>query len=395
MAVLPEIAAGAADMVAWRHRLHAAPEIGFEVHETARFVAGCLRSFGCDRVETGIGGSGVVGVVQGRADGPAVGLRADMDALPIHEDTGLAYGSRHAGRMHACGHDGHTTILLGAARYLCATRRFRGSVVLIFQPAEEIGRGAAAMLGDALLERFPLRRVFGLHNWPGLSEGVVFCREGPVMAAVADLTIGLAGHGGHGGMPHIASDQILAAAHLVVALQGIVARNLPAVEAGVVSIGHVEDTGAWNVLPSEVCLRGTVRWFAPEIGDLLERRIGEVAQAVAGAWNCRCSMEFCRVTPAVMNHPAATLEAEAATREVLGDAGLVLLPAPLMAGDDVGALLAAVPGCYLMLGAGGGPGAMPLHHPRYDFNDGLLPVGASLMARLAERGLDGADGGNA
>jgi hippurate hydrolase len=383
-----EIVAGHADMMAWRHWLHATSELGFDIPETARFVADRLRSFGCDLVEIGIGRSGVVAVVRGAGDGPAVGLRADMDALPIHEETGRSYSSRHSGRMHACGHDGHTAMLLGAARYLCATRRFRGSVVLVFQPAEEIGRGAAAMLKDALLERFPMRRLFGLHNWPGLPEGVAFCHEGPVMAAVADLTIGLIGRGGHGGAPHLATDQIVAAAHLVLALQGIVARNLPPLQSGVISIGHVADTGAWNVLPAEVVLRGTARWFDPGIGTLLERRIAEVAHASAAAWDAVGTVEIRHLSGPVVNHPDATRQAAAAAAEIVGDGGVDSLPAPLMIGDDVGLLLAAVPGCYLILGAGD---ASPLHHPGYDFNDALLPIGASLLAKCAERVLSGAN----
>ena len=387
MPVLPDIADGHADMIAWRQHIHSAPEVGFDLHQTAGFVAGLLRGFGCDRVEMAIGESGVVGVIHGNGDGPALGLRADMDALPIVEDTGHPHASRRAGQMHACGHDGHTAMVLGAARHLCATRHFAGSVVLIFQPAEEIGRGAAAMLDDGLLRRFPVSRIFGLHNWPGLAEGAVFCRPGPIMAAVADLTIRLAGRGGHGGMPHLASDQLLAAAQVIVAVQGIVARNMSALEAGVITIGHVIDTGAWNVMPSEVVLRGTVRWFAPDVGALLEHRIAEVSHAAAAAWGATCAVEFCRMTPAVVNDPVATREAELAASEIVGQAAVALLPAPLMAGDDVGALMAAVPGCYLILGAGDDPGVAPLHHPRYDFNDALLPLGASLLARCVERGL--------
>ncbi len=387
MPIPPEIAATHAAMAAWRHHLHAMPELGFELHDTARFVAGTLHDLGCDRVETGIGGTGVVGIIHGAAVGPAVGLRADMDALPIHEETGLAHASTRPGQMHACGHDGHTAMLLGAARYLCATRRFHGSVVLIFQPAEEIGRGAAAMLADSLLERFPLRRLFGLHNWPGFAEGIAFARTGPVMAAVADISIRLSGQGGHGGMPHLASDLVLAGAQLVTAVQGIVARSLPASEAGVISIGHVEDSGAWNVMPSELLLRGTARWFNPAAGALMEERLGEVSRAVAGAWRAKVSLAFTRLTPPVVNHEEATRQAGEVARDVLGPGGLAPLPAPLMAGDDIGALLAEVPGCYLMLGAG--PDVAPLHHPRFDFNDALLPLGAGLLARFAEHALNG------
>ena len=388
MPVLPELVATCPEMIAWRHRLHAAPELGFDLPETARFVAESLCGFGCDQVEVGIGDTGVVGVVNGGAGGPVIGLRADMDALPILEDTGLPYASRHSGRMHACGHDGHTAMLLGAARYLCATRRFRGSVVLVFQPAEEIGRGADAMLRDALIERFPMRHLFGLHNWPGLPLGVLFCREGPVMAAVADITIRLAGQGGHGGAPHLCSDQMLVAAHVVVALQGIVARNLPAAQAAVISIGHIADAGAWNVMPPEVILRGTARWLEPDIGVQLQRRITEVVQATASAWGASGTVEFHRLSGPVVNAAAATETARAAAAEILGDPGVATLQAPLMIGDDMGVLLAAVPGCYLILGAGE---AAPLHHPCYDFNDALLPLGASLLARFAERALAGAE----
>lgn len=386
MPILPAIAVARADMVGWRQHLHSMSELGFDLAETSGFVADHLRDFGCDIVATGIGESGVVAVIRGGADGPAIGLRADMDALPIPEDTGLQHASRIAGRMHACGHDGHTAMLLGAARYLCETRRFAGSAVLIFQPAEEIGRGAAAMVRDGLLERFPVQRMFGLHNWPGLQEGGVFCLPGPVMAAVGDITIRLTGRGGHGGMPHLAEDQLLAAAQMIVALQGIVARNLSALESGVITIGHVGDTGAWNVMPSEVVLRGTARWFRPEVGLLLERRLSEVALATAAAWGGSCAIDFVRVTPPVVNDSDATSAAATAAEAVVGTAGVLRLPAPLMAGDDVGALLAAVPGCYIMLGAGEGSGTAPLHHPHYDFNDSLLPIGASLLATIVERG---------
>jgi len=379
----PDFAALAGTMRAWRRHLHAHPELGMQEHRTAQFVADRLAEFGCDEVATGLGETGVVAVIRGRGPGRSVALRADMDALPIEEPARFPYASRHAGRMHACGHDGHMAMLLGAARHLAERRDFDGRAVLVFQPDEERGRGVAAMLGDGLLRRFPFDRVFALHNWPGLEEGVAFGRVGPSMAAVAEIMVTFAARGGHAALPHLTPDAMLGAAQFQVAVQAMLSREVPAQESAVVSFGAIAGDGSWNVLPARTVLRGTARWFDRAVGELLERRVAEVARAVALGCGLGVEVAFRRLSPPVVNEAAAVAMAAAAAG-ALGGTGLADLDVPVATGDDMGVLLAEVPGCYLLLGAGPGAG---LHTAGYDFNDSLLPLGAALLAGAARRAL--------
>jgi hippurate hydrolase len=376
-----------AEMTAWRRDFHQHPELAFEEVRTSGIVAQKLREFGCDEVVTGIARTGVVGVIRGNnaASGRAIGLRADMDALPILEETGVPHASTNPGKMHACGHDGHTTMLLGAAKYLAETRNFDGTVYVIFQPAEENFGGGEVMVKEGLFDRFPMERVFGLHNWPGVPAGTFLWREGPVMAAVANLEVTITGKGAHGAMPNNGNDPIVIAAAIVQALQSIVARNVEPVEGGVITIGHINGGHTYNVIPSEVRMLGTARWFAPEVGDLLERRFLETVQGIAAAFGATAEARFIRLYPATINEVASVHLAADAARAVQGEQRVVPMPKPTMGGEDFSFMLNAKDGAYLMLGGGRGADDAQVHHPKYDFNDDILPVGASWWAALAER----------
>ena len=376
-----------AEMTAWRRDFHEHPELAFEEVRTSRIVAEKLREFGCDEVVTGIAKTGVVGVIRGNnaASGRAIGLRADMDALPILEDTGVPYASKTPGKMHACGHDGHTTMLLGAAKYLAETRNFDGTVYVIFQPAEENFGGGEVMVKEGLFERFPMERVFGLHNWPGLPAGTFAWREGPVMAAVANLEVTITGKGAHGAMPHNGNDPIVVAAAVVQALQSIVARNVEPVDAGVITIGHINGGHTYNVIPQSVTMLGTARWFAADVGDLLEKRFLETVQGIAAAFGASAEAKFIRLYPATINEATSTGLAAEAARAVQGETRVIHMPKPTMGGEDFSFMLNAKDGAYLMLGGGRGPAEANVHHPKYDFNDEILPIGASWWATLAER----------
>ncbi|MBW6397274.1 amidohydrolase [Roseomonas sp. HJA6] len=376
-----------AEMTAWRRDFHEHPELAFEEVRTSEIVADKLRAFGCDEVITGIAKTGVVGVIRGNnaASGRAIGLRADMDALPILEETGLAYASKNAGKMHACGHDGHTTMLLGAAKYLAETRNFDGTVYVIFQPAEENFGGGEVMVKEGLFERFPMERVFGLHNWPSLPAGTFAWREGPVMAAVANLEVTITGKGAHGAIPQNGNDPIVIAAAIVQALQSIVARNVEPVEGGVITIGHINGGHTYNVIPEQVSMLGTARWFAPEVGDLLEKRFLETVTGIAAAFGAKADAKFIRLYPATINEPVSTGLAADAARAVQGDARVIPMAKPTMGGEDFSFMLNVKDGAYLMLGGGRSATDAMVHHPKYDFNDEILPVGASWWAALAER----------
>ncbi|MDE3237325.1 MAG: amidohydrolase [Paracoccaceae bacterium] len=382
MAVLNSIAASAAEMTAWRHHLHMNPEIGMECRETAAFVAARLRDFGVDEVHEGVGRTGVVGIIRGRASGPAIGLRADMDALPMHEATGADHASTVAGRMHACGHDGHTTMLLGAAKYLAATRNFAGTVVLVFQPAEETGEGAKAMLADGLMDRFGVERVWGIHTSPQHDLGVFSTRSGPLMAAVGEFDVTVRGRGGHGAYPQKAADPVAALLVMGNALQTIVGRNVAAEEEAVLSICALEAGAAFNVIPAEARLRGTIRSFSVETRDLLRRRIREVCEGVAAAMGVSVEIGGSIDLDPTVNHAAETDFAVEVAREVTG--AVEIAPHPHMGGEDFGAMLAARPGAFLFLGQGKGP---MVHETTFDFNDAAAPIGASFFARLVERAL--------
>jgi len=389
MPINNRIAGFADEMTAWRRDLHEHPELGYEETRTAGIVAEKLREFGCDEVVTGIARTGVVGVIHGAKgkSGRAIGLRADMDALPILEASGAPHASTNPGKMHACGHDGHTTMLLGAAKYLAETRNFDGTVYVIFQPAEEGGAGGDLMVKEGLFERFPVERVYGLHNWPGAPAGTFIWREGPVMAATAKLHATIRGTGAHGAMPHQGNDPIVIAAQIVTALQSVVARNVEPAESGVLTIGHINGGDTFNVIPDEVKLLGTARWFKPEVGDLLEQKFVAIVEGVAAAFGGSAKAVFERGYPATVNEPESTKLAIKAAEAVAGSARVVEMPQPTMGGEDFSFMLNARPGSYLMLGSGRGKDDPSLHNPRYDFNDEVLAVGASWWATLAEQQL--------
>ncbi len=390
MPIINRIAEYHDEMTAWRRDIHMHPEIGFEETRTAALVAGKLREFGVDEVVTGIAKTGVVGVIRGQgrnggASGKAIGLRADMDALPMQEETGLPHASKIPGMMHACGHDGHTTMLLGAAKYLAETRNFDGTVYVIFQPAEESLGGGREMVAEKLFERFPMQRVFGMHNWPGAPEGEFWWRDGPVMAAVANLDVTITGTGAHGALPHTGNDPIVIAAQIVTALQSIVARNVEPVEAGVITIGHINGGSTWNIIPETVKLMGTARWFKPEVGDLLEKKFCEICHGIAAAFGAKAEVNFVRAYPATVNETESTSIARAVAEQVVGTAKVKHMEKPTMGGEDFSFMLNACPGNYIMIGGARKPGEPNVHNPAYDFNDAVLPTGASYWAMLAER----------
>ncbi len=387
MPILNRIAEFHPEMTAWRQDFHRHPELGFEEHRTAGIVAEKLREFGCDEVVTGIAKTGVVGVIHGAKgrSGRAIGLRADMDALPIHEATGLPHASTIPGKMHACGHDGHTAMLLGAAKYLAETRNFDGTVYVVFQPAEENGGGGGVMVKEGLFARFPMERIFGLHNWPGAPAGSFLWREGPVMAAVAGLEITVTGRGGHGALPYQTIDPILVSAAIIQALQSIVARNLDAADAGVITIGSIHAGEAGNVIPETVRMTGTARWFLPEVGDLLERRFKDTVTGIAASFGATAEPVFRRAYPATINEADSTRLAVRAAETVVGAGHIQHMDKPTMGAEDFAFMLEAKAGSYLMLGGGRGADDASVHHPLYDFNDEILPMGASYWVTLAEQ----------
>jgi amidohydrolase len=386
MPIINRIADFHDDMTAWRQDIHAHPELGLQEHRTSALVQELLQSFGVDEVVTGIAQTGVVGIIRGRTDtGRAIGLRADMDALPITEETALPYASETPGVMHACGHDGHTTMLLGAARYLAETRNFDGTVYVIFQPAEESGGGGQLMVQEGLFERFPMQQVFGMHNWPSLPAGTFAWRNGPMMAATGSIEITVTGRGAHGAKPNEGIDPILVAAHIVTALQSLVARNMEPTEAGVVTIGHISAGRAENVIPERALMKGTARWFLPEVGDLLEAGVHRIANGVAAAFGASVEVSFKRSYPATINDEGATTMARNAATSVAGAARVEHMARPTMGAEDFSFMLNAKQGSYIMLGGGTGAEDYGVHHPRYNFNDEILPVGASYWVTLAEQ----------
>ena len=373
--LLPEI-------TAWRRDFHENPELLYEVHRTAGKVADLLRSFGVDEITEGVGGTGVVGVIKGRSDGSGrvIGLRADMDALPIREQTGAEYASKTPGVMHACGHDGHTAMLLGAAKYLAETRNFDGTAVVIFQPAEEGGAGGLAMIKDGLVDRWGIQEFYGMHNMPGYPTGSFAIREGAMMAAADQFDIVVTGKGGHAAKPHDTIDPVLVSAQIIVALQSIVSRNLDPLKSGVVSACVVEtDSTAHNVIPQVVKLKGTARSLAPEIRDQLEEGIKRIATNVAAAFGAKAEVQYDRGYPVTMNHPAETGYAAEVARAISGDVTTDM--APMMGGEDFSYMLLERPGAYIFVG--NGDTAM-VHHPAYDFDDNAIPAGSSWYAGMIE-----------
>jgi hippurate hydrolase len=387
MPIINRIADFHDEMTAWRQDLHRHPEIGLQETRTSAVVQAKLREFGVDEVISGIAKTGVVGVIRGQGEGPAIGLRADIDALPILEETGLPYASETPGVMHACGHDGHTTMLLGAAKYLAETRNFAGTVYVIFQPAEENFGGGRMMVQEGLFERFPMRQVFGMHNWPGVPAGEFLWRYGPVMAAVANIDINVIGTGSHGAMPHRGNDPIVIAAQIVSALQTLVARSIDPMEAGVVTIGHITGGQTYNVIPQSVQMKGTARWFNREVGDRLERGVIQLARGIAESFGARAEVTFARSYPATVNDPEATDMARRAAEAVSGTPHVHHMDQPTTGGEDFAFMLEAKQGSYIMLGGKRGHDDASVHHPKYDFNDAILPVGASYWATLAEQQL--------
>jgi hippurate hydrolase len=373
-------------MTEWRQDLHAHPELALQETRTSGVVQAKLREFGVDEIITGLARTGVVGVIRGNGSSDrAIGLRADMDALPIVEETGVPHASQHPGVMHACGHDGHTTMLLGAAKYLAETRNFDGTVYCIFQPAEENLAGGDIMVKEGLFERCPVEMVFGMHNWPQMPAGTFAWRGGPIMAAVANIEITITGKGAHGAMPHFGIDPIVIASHIVTSLQSIVARNVEPLESGVVTIGHINGGHTYNVIPETVRMLGTARWFDPRVGDQLENGVRRLATGIAESFGATADVVFSRDYPATVNDPDATVLARRAATTVAGEARVVHMAKPTMGGEDFSFMLNAKQGSYIMLGGGRGKGDAMVHHPRYDFNDEILPVGASYWATLAEQ----------
>ena len=374
------------DAQTWRREIHQNPGLMYDVEATAQFVAERLRAFGCDEVKTSIGRTGVVGVIRG-AKGESsrtIGLRADMDALPIEEETNLPYRSKIPGKMHACGHDGHTAMLLGAAQRLAQTRDFAGKAVVIFQPAEEGGAGALAMIDDGLMDKFGIEEVYGMHNWPGLPVGSFRLRKGPMMAAADEITITIEGHGGHAAMPHQCVDPVVLGAQIVIALQTIASRNVDPLDSCVVSVTRFEAGSASNVIPQSVRLNGTVRTLRPETRDMVERRIHEIVAGLAAAGGATARVEYRRGYPPTVNHATQTDFAAGIARKVAGDSHVDSKAPPVMGSEDFSFMLEARPGAFIFVGNGD---SAKVHHPAYDFNDAALPYGMSYWVELVETAL--------
>ena len=385
MPIVNRIADLHGEIAAWRRDIHANPELMYDVHRTAASVAEKLRSFGCDDVVTGIGRTGVVGVIRGRKAGAKViGLRADMDALPIEEATNLPYKSTVSGKMHACGHDGHTAMLLGAAKYLAETRNFAGTAVVIFQPAEEGGAGAKAMLQDGLLDRFGIEQVFGMHNYPGLPVGEFGIRCGPTMAAADYIEINLEGLGGHAARPHLGVDTILVGAQIVNQLQSIVARNVDPLQAAVVSICLFQAGSTNNVIPQHARLAGTARSLTHEVRDLLRKRVAEVVEGTAQLHGAKATLTYTTGYPVLVNEERGTAFAAEVAAEIAGKSKVNTAFPPMMGAEDFAYMLQERPGAFIYVGNGDSAG---LHHPAYDFNDEAIPLGTSYWVRLTETAL--------
>ena len=386
MPIINRVADFADEIAAWRRDFHENPELLYDVHRTAGIVADKLKAFGCDEVVTGIGQTGVVGVIKGRntGSGKVIGLRADMDALPIEEATDLPYKSKVPGKMHACGHDGHTAMLLGAAKYLSETRNFDGTAIMIFQPAEEGGGGGDAMVKDGLMERFGVQEVYGMHNMPGIPVGHFAIRPGPMMAAADRFTLVIEGKGAHAARPHDGVDTILVASHVITALQSVVARNVDPLESAVVSVCSIKSGETFNVIPQTATLLGTVRTLTEEVRDLCEARIRAVVDNVCAAFGATATMDYNRGYPVTFNDPDRTAFMADVARTVAGDGAVDTSVVPLMGSEDFSFMLEQRPGAYIFVGNGDTAG---VHHPAYDFNDAAAPYGVSLWAKIVEQGM--------
>ncbi len=383
MPINAQIKALHAEMTAWRRDLHAHPETAFEETRTATLVAERLASFGIE-VHTGLAKTGVVGTLRSGRGERAIGLRADLDALHIDEQNNFAHRSTRAGRMHACGHDGHTAMLLGAAKYLAATRRFDGTVNFIFQPAEENEGGGRVMVEEGLFDRFPVEGVYGMHNWPGLPVGKFGVMAGPLMASFDIFEIVVSGRGAHGAMPHTGVDPVVAGAALVQALQTVVSRTVNPIDAAVLTVTQFHAGDTWNVIPGQALLRGTTRAFRPELQFQIEAAIRRIAAGVDSTYGTTSEVRYERRYPPLVNHPRETAIAADAVARVVGRENVLTDLQPTMGGEDFAFMLQARPGCYVWIGNGPGEGGCVLHNPRYDFNDEILPIGASYWASLVE-----------
>ncbi|MDO6480684.1 M20 aminoacylase family protein [Shimia thalassica] len=381
MPVLNSIAAYADEMKTWRRHLHAHPELEFDCHETAAFVVERLREFGVDEIHEGIATSGLVAIINGQGEGGTIGLRADMDALPMPETTGLDYASTVDGAMHACGHDGHTTMLLGAAKYLAETRRFSGRVALIFQPAEEGGGGAGVMVEEGIMDTFGIDQVFALHNVPDIELGHFYTTPGPIMAAVDEFHIDIQERGGHGAYPHETSDPVVAAVSIAQAFQTILSRNHDARQEAVVSVTQIHTGSTDNVIPDTAYLNGTVRTFEPEVQDMIIRRMQQIVAGQAASFDVEATLRYEKGYPATVNNADKVAFAASVAREISGEDAVEDNQGKEMGAEDFAYMLNARPGAYLFIGQGPGAG---LHNPNYNFNDDVSPVGASFFARLVE-----------
>ena len=386
MNLIDDIKAHHAELTAWRRDIHAHPELGFEEHRTADFVAQKLREFGLE-VYTGIGKTGVVGALRVGNTMRSVGLRADMDALPIQETNTFDHCSKHEGVMHACGHDGHTIMLLGAAKYLAATRNFDGQVYFIFQPAEEGIGGAMAMIEDGLFQQFPCDAVFGMHNRPTLPVGQFAVRSGAMMAGGAFFDIDITGNGAHGARPESGIDPIVVAAQMVTAIQSIVSRNLRPIETAVVSITQLHSGDAYNVIPHTARLSGTVRAFSQDVMKMVETRMKVIAEGVAASMGAQAVVDFRNIFAPTINNPTEAEFAAKICNDIVGAENVERNPPLIMASEDFSFMLEQVPGCYINIGNGGEEGGCEVHNPAYDFNDDAIPQGATFFARLVEERL--------
>ena len=384
MPVINRIADYTTDMTAWRRHLHTIPELMFECHKTAAFVVERLREFGITEIHEGIATTGIVAIIEGQGDGPTIGLRADMDALPMQEETGLDYASTIDGMMHACGHDGHTTMLLGAARYLAETRNFKGRVALIFQPAEESGGGGEVMVKEGILDRFDIKEVYALHNAPGTPVGHFYTTPGPIMAAADDFDIHITGKGGHGAMPHETIDPVVAAVSIAQAIQTIVSRNNYSQDSLVVSVTQIHTGSADNIIPEKAYVNGTVRAFDPAVLGMVIARLEAIVAGAAISFGVEAEVVYNVGYPATVNDPDRTVFAANVAREIAGDKGVIDDNGPEMGAEDFAYLLEKRPGAYLFVGNGDTAG---LHHPEYNFDDETAAAGASFFARLIERAL--------
>jgi amidohydrolase len=382
MPVLNRIASYAEEMKGWRRHLHMHPELAFDCHETAAYIVDRLREIGVDEIHEGIAKTGIVALIKGQGAGPVIGLRADMDALPIEELTGAEYASTVKGKMHACGHDGHVTMLLGAAKYLAETRNFAGTVALIFQPAEEDGGGGQVMVQEGVMDRFGIAQVYGIHNAPNVPFGHFTTTPGPLMASVDTAFVYITGKGGHGATPHECVDPVVAVVGMVQAVQTIIPRNVYALEEAVISVTQIHTGTASNIIPEEAMFCATIRCFKPDVRALLKKRFFEIVEGHAAAYNVTARVDYDWGYPATINHEDETDFAADVARDVVGEASVDARANREMGSEDFSYMLEARPGAYLFLGTGPGAG---LHHAAYDFNDEAAPIGASFFARLVEK----------